>query len=93
MAFDMRIVALEQQLQNLSLGGKYRDLSLALEIKEWSGIKQGKTVQEFLNQIEQFAKISRWTGEEKASILKTKLVGEAAQFVRGLNVLNSDDDL
>jgi hypothetical protein len=51
MALDGRISALEQQIQNLSLGGKYKDLSLALGIKEWSDSKQGKTVQEFLDQI------------------------------------------
>jgi hypothetical protein len=87
----MSTVALEQQLQNLSLGGRYRDLSLVLGIKDWSDSKPGKSVQEFLDRIEQFAKVSRWTEEDTMNIIKSKLQGEAAQFVTGFDELNKND--
>lgn len=46
MAFDNRTAVLEQEMQNLSLGARPKDLSLSLEIEDWSGSKQG-----FLDQI------------------------------------------
>jgi hypothetical protein len=51
MAVDFRISALELQLQNLSLGGRYKDLSLAASVREWFGSDKGKSVTEFSVQV------------------------------------------
>jgi hypothetical protein len=67
MALDGRISALEQQLQNLSLGGMYKDLSSEFGIKDWSGNKQRRTVPEFLDQVQQCATTSRAVRQNKQS--------------------------
>jgi hypothetical protein len=87
MAAEGRLALLEQQLQNLSLGGRFKDLSLASSIREWSGNEKGKSVNEFLTQVEQCARVSNWTSEDQVNIIKAKLCGEALQF------LNAREDL
>jgi hypothetical protein len=76
MAVDSRISALEVQLQNLSLGGRFKYLSLAANIREWFGSDKGNTVTEFLAQVEQCAKVSCWSSEDQVNIIKAKLGGE-----------------
>jgi len=50
-------------------------------IKEWTGEAKGKTVHEFFSQIETLAKVSGWSKEDKALIVKAKLQGLALQFL------------
>jgi hypothetical protein len=52
------LLQLEQLFANLSLG-RAKDLTLATGLKEWNGAKSGKTIHAFLEQLEQFGKISR----------------------------------
>jgi hypothetical protein len=89
MAVDSRISALELQLQNLSLDSRFKDLSLAARIREWFGSDKGKTLTEFLAQVEQCAKVSCWSSEDQVNIIKAKLGGEAPQFVTGRDELNN----
>lgn len=84
---EARIAELEEQLRNLSLG-RVKDLSLASNIKEWSESKSGKSVREFLSQIDQFGAISQWTELDRISIVKAKCVGEAQLYIKGVEELN-----
>lgn len=49
---EARVVELDEELRNLSLG-RVKDLSLASNIKAWAGSKTEK-YREFLSQIDQF---------------------------------------
>ena len=84
---EARIAQLEQQLKGLTIGVKTKDLSLATGIKDWSGQSQTKPVTEFLTQIEQCARLSNWSDEDKVNIVKAKLTGEARQFINGRDQL------
>jgi hypothetical protein len=57
--------------------GQSKDVSLVADIKEWTGESKGKPVQEFLMQIETLAKVSGWSSQDKALIVKAKLHGLA----------------
>jgi hypothetical protein len=46
MAVVIRLAALEAQMKNVSFGGRFKDLSLAACIREWSGSDKGKSVTE-----------------------------------------------
>jgi hypothetical protein len=48
-------------------------------IQEWTGEAKGKTVHEFFSQTETLVKVSGWTNEDKALIVKAKLL----QFLSG----------
>jgi hypothetical protein len=78
---EARIAQLEQQLTGLTIGVKTKDISLAANIKEWSGQSNAKIVTEFLTQIEQCARVSNWDEEDIVNILKAKVTREARQFV------------
>jgi hypothetical protein len=52
-------------------------------IREWKGEAKGRTVHEFFSQIEILAKVSGWTNEDKALIVKAKLQGLALQLLSG----------
>jgi hypothetical protein len=84
---EARTAELEEQLRNLSLG-RVKDLSLASNIKEWAGSKAGKSVREFLSQIDQFGVLSQWTEADRISILKAKCVGEAQLYIKGVEEQN-----
>lgn len=88
---EARIAQLEQQLKGLTIGVKTKDLSLATGIKDWSGQSQTKPVTEFLTQIEQCARLSNWSDEDKVNIVKVKLTGEARQFVNGRDQLTDEN--
>jgi hypothetical protein len=60
------------------------------EIPVWTGETKGKTVNEFFAQIESLAKVSGWTSEDKALIVKAKLQGLALQFLNGRAELGQD---
>jgi hypothetical protein len=77
---EARIRELEEQLHNLS-PGRVKDLSIASSIKEWCGSKAGKSVREFLSQIDQFGAISQWTEADRISIVEAKCVGEAQLYI------------
>jgi hypothetical protein len=47
-------------------------------------------VHEFLTQIETLAKVSGWTNQDKALIVKAKLQGLALQFLHGREELGRD---
>jgi hypothetical protein len=65
---------LQDQLETLRIGGSHRgqnkDVSLVAGIKEWTGKSKGRSVHEFLTQIETLAKVSGWTSQDKALIAK-----------------------
>ncbi|GFG31179.1 hypothetical protein Cfor_00581 [Coptotermes formosanus] len=84
---EARIRELEEQLRNLSLG-RIKDLSLASNIKEWSGSKSRKSVREFFSQIDQFGAISQWTEADRISIVTAKCVGEAQLYIKGVEEMN-----
>jgi hypothetical protein len=63
--------------------GQSKDVSLVASIKEWTGEFKSIHGQEFLMQIETFAKVSGWTNQDKALIVKAKLQGFALQFLHG----------
>jgi hypothetical protein len=52
-------------------------------IQEWTGEAKGKTVHKYFSQIETLAKVSGWTSEYKALIVKAKLQDLALQFLSG----------
>jgi hypothetical protein len=77
---------LRQQLEDLqtSLSRNFtKDVSLVAGLKEWSGDSKGKSVKEYLAQIETYAKVSHWTDQDMALIAKAKLQGLALQFLNG----------
>jgi hypothetical protein len=85
---EARIAQLEQQLRELTIGGRVKDLSLAASIREWSGNSRAKPVTEFLAQIEQCAHVSGWSQNDLVNILKSKLTGDALLFVNGRDQLS-----
>jgi hypothetical protein len=80
---EANILALEAQTRNLTLGGRWKDLSLATGIREWSGENNAKPVLDFLGQVDQCARVSNWSDEDKVNIIKAKLTGSALHFVNG----------
>jgi predicted mannosyl-3-phosphoglycerate phosphatase (HAD superfamily) len=89
-----QIEELRERLENLGIVGSPRgqskDVSLVAGIKEWTGESKGRPVQEFLTQIETLAKVSGWTSQDKALIVKAKLQGLALQFMHGREELGRD---
>jgi len=67
-----------------------KDVTLIAGIKDWTGDSKGRTIHEFLAQIDTYAKVSNWADDEKALIVKAKLQGIALQFVQGREQLSSD---
>jgi hypothetical protein len=82
------------QLGALRIGetsrGQSKDVSLVARIKEWTGESKGKSVYEFLAQVETLAKVSGWTSQDKALITKAKLQGLALQYLNGREELVHD---
>jgi hypothetical protein len=82
------------QLETLRIGeaprGQSKDVSLVAGISEWTGKSKGRSVQEFLTQVETLAKVSGWTSRDKALIVKAKLQGLALQFLNGREELGRD---
>jgi hypothetical protein len=78
-------------LKGLTIGVKTKDLSLASTIKEWSGQTRGKSVTEFLTQIEQCARISNWGEIDLVNITKTKLTSDALRFVSSHEELTKEN--
>jgi hypothetical protein len=78
---------LRDQLDTLRIGegprGQNEDVSLVAGIKEWTGESKGRSVHEFLTQVETLAKVSVWTSQDKAFIVKAKLQGLASSFLMG----------
>jgi hypothetical protein len=63
---------------------------LVAGLKEWSDDSKERTVQEYLSQIETFAKVSHWTELDMALIAKAKLQGLALQYLQGKEELLKD---
>jgi hypothetical protein len=89
-ALQLQIEELRTQLTTLRIGKTVNvpsrtteDVLLVTGIQEWTGEAKGKTVHEFLSQIETLAKVSGWMNEDKALIVKAKLQGLALQFLSG----------
>jgi hypothetical protein len=59
-------------------------------LRNYTGESKGRSVQEFLGQIETLAKVSGWTSQDKAIIIKAKLQGLAPQFLHGREGLGRD---
>jgi hypothetical protein len=78
---EAKIALLEQQLKSFTLGGKFKDLSLAASIREWNGSTNSRSVSEFL------AQVSNWSDVDLVNIVKAKLTGEALLFVNGRDEL------
>lgn len=83
-ALQLQIEELCAQLTALRIGEtvnvpsrQTKDVSLVTVIQEWTGDAKGTTVCEFFffSQIETLAKVSGWTNEDKALIVKAKLQG------------------
>jgi hypothetical protein len=83
------------QLGALRIGethrGQGKDVPLVAGINEWIGESKGKSVYEFLAQIDTLAKVSGWTSQDKALITKAKLQGLALQFLNGREGLVQDE--
>jgi hypothetical protein len=67
---EAKVLALEAQIINLTLGGRWKDLSLAAGIREWSGENNAKPVSDFLAQVDQCARVSNWRMKTKLILLK-----------------------
>ena len=67
-----------------------KDILLVTGILEWTGEVKGKIVHEFFSQIETLAKVSGWTNDDKALIVKANLPGLALQFLSGRGELVRD---
>ena len=87
---QLQIEKLRAQLNTFKLGetdsgtsSRTKDVSLVTGIQEWSGEAKGKSVHEFFSQIETLEKVSGWTNEDKALIVKANLQGSALQFLSG----------
>jgi hypothetical protein len=84
---EAKITLLEQQLRSLTLGGKFKDLSLAASIREWNDSTNSRSVSEFLAQVENCATVSNWSDVDLVNIVKAKLTREALLFVNGRDEL------
>jgi hypothetical protein len=87
------VEALRRQLETLQTSMSHhltKDVSLVAEMKEWYGDAKGKSVREFFAQIESFAKVSHWTEQDMALIVKAKLQGLVLQFINGREELLKD---
>ena len=81
---ETKLRTLEEGMQNLSLG-RSKDLSLVASIKEYAGPKTSrKSIQEFFEQVEQYGQISNWTEQDLVAIAISKLTGEAALYLKGI---------
>ena len=94
---QLQIKELRAQLNTFKLGEtdsgtsrRTKDVSLVTGIQEWTGEAKGKSVHEFISQIETLAKVSGWKNEDKALIVKAKLQGLALQFLSGRGELVRD---
>ena len=67
-----------------------KDVRLVAGIKDWTGDSKGRSIHEFLAQIDTYAKVSNWADDEKALIVKAKLQRIALQLVHGREQLISD---
>jgi hypothetical protein len=89
-----QIEELRERMETLGIGevprSHSKDVSLVAGIKEWTGESKGNLVLEFLTQIGTLAKVSGWTGQDKALIVKAKLQGLALQFLHGREELGRD---
>jgi hypothetical protein len=72
-AIQAQVEELRCQLETLRIGeahrGQSKDISLVAGIKEWTGESKGKSVYDFLTQVETLAKVSGWTNQDKALIV------------------------
>jgi hypothetical protein len=89
-ALQLQVEELRAQLHALRIGEalgtssrRTKDVSFVTEIQARTGETKGMTVHEFFAQIENLAKVSGWTNEDKALIVKAKLQGLALQFFSG----------
>jgi len=96
-ALQLKIEELHAQLNMLRIGEavsgpnrQAKDVSLVTGIQEGMGEAKGKTVHKFFSQIETLAKVSGWSSEDKALIVKAKLQGLALQFLSGRGELVRD---
>jgi hypothetical protein len=75
---------LRDQLDTLRIGevhrGQSKDVSLVAGIKEWTGESKGRSVHEFLTQRETLTRVSAWSSQDKADIVKAKVQGLALQI-------------
>jgi hypothetical protein len=65
----------------MSTEDKLRMFYFITGLKEWTGESKGRSVHEFLTQIEILAKVSGWSSHDKAFIVKAKLKELALQFL------------
>lgn len=94
-AIRAQVEELQRQLRTLRATseprGQSKNVSLVAEIKEWTGDGKGRSVYEFLNQVDTLARVSGWTSQDKALIVKAKVQGLALQFVNGREDLYQDE--
>jgi hypothetical protein len=89
-ALQLQIEQLHARLNTVRIGEtdnvpsrQTKDVLLETGIQEWTGKAKGKTVHEVFSQIETLVKVSGWTNEDKALIVKAKLQGLVLQFLSG----------
>jgi hypothetical protein len=54
-----QIAFLEEQLNSLAIGGKFKVLTLAVDVRECNEYSKAKSVTEFLTEITRCAKVSK----------------------------------
>jgi hypothetical protein len=54
-----QIAFLEEQLNSLAIGGKFKVLTLAGDVREWNKYSKAKSVTEFLTEIKNVPKVSK----------------------------------
>jgi hypothetical protein len=96
-ALYVQIEELRAQLNALRIGeagsvprSQTKDVSLVTGIQEWTVKAKEKSVHEFFLQIETPRKVSGWTNEDKAFVVKAKLQGLALPFMSGRGELVGD---
>jgi hypothetical protein len=55
-----------------------------------TGENNAEPVSDFVPQVDQCARVSNWSGEDKANIIKGKITGSAWQFVKGRDDLPAE---
>jgi len=65
-----------------------KDVTLVAGIKDWTLDSKGRTINEFLAQIDTYAKVSNWADDEKALIVKAKLQGICTSVCTGKGTIN-----
>uniref|UniRef100_A0A6P7H6Q9 Uncharacterized protein LOC114345012 n=1 Tax=Diabrotica virgifera virgifera TaxID=50390 RepID=A0A6P7H6Q9_DIAVI len=74
---------LRKEMEKLGMAGNRRaEMIGAREVKEWCGSEGEMGVEEFVERVEMLQQINGWTEQNTADLVRRRMIGEAAEFLR-----------